>query len=126
MLKKFLGCVREYKLPSILTIIFMMLEALIEAIIPFITSQLVNEVRAGAEIAQILKLGGLLVIMAIISLACGGTAAFTGAKASTGFAKNLRHDLFYKVQSFSFGNIDKFSSSSLVISISIFKRLQLL
>lgn len=114
MFKKFLGCVREYKLPSILTIIFMMLEALIEAIIPFITSQLVNEVRAGAEIAQILKLGGLLVIMAIISLACGGTAAFTGAKASTGFAKNLRHDLFYKVQSFSFGNIDKFSSSSLV------------
>ena len=114
MFMKFLGCVREYKLPSILTIIFMMLEALIEAIIPFITSQLVNEVRAGAEIAQILKLGGLLVIMAIISLACGGTAAFTGAKASTGFAKNLRHDLFYKVQSFSFGNIDKFSSSSLV------------
>ncbi len=114
MFKKFLGCVREYKLPSILTIIFMMLEALIEAVIPFITSQLVNEVRAGAEISAILKLGGLLIIMAIVSLACGGSAAFTGAKASTGFAKNLRHDLFHKVQSFSFGNIDKFSSSSLV------------
>ncbi len=114
MFKKFLGCVREYKLPSILTIIFMMLEALIEAVIPFITTKLLSEVRSGAEITAILKIGGLLVLMAIISLACGGTAAFTGAKASTGFAKNLRHDLFYKVQSFSFGNIDKFSTSSLV------------
>lgn len=114
MFKKFLGCVREYKMPSILTIVFMMLEALIEAIIPFITSRLVNEVRAGAEISEILKLGGLLVLMAIVSLACGGSAAFTGAKASTGFAKNLRHDLFHKVQAFSFSNIDKFSSSSLV------------
>ena len=114
MFKKLLGSVREYKTPSILTIIFMTLEALIEAVIPFITTKLLSGVREGAPISDVLKSGGLLVIMALLSLACGGSAAFTGAKASTGFAKNLRHDLFYKVQSFSFGNIDKFSSSSLV------------
>ena len=93
-------------------------EAVIESLIPFITaSRLINTIQqkgADLEIGDILLTGLLLVAMAIGSLACGGLAGFTAAKASAGFAKNLRHDLFSKIQTFSFSNIDKFSSSSLV------------
>ena len=91
-----------------------MFEAVIECIIPFITAKLINRIENGAEMADILKTGALLAVMAMISLACGGIAGATCAKASSGFAKNLRHDLFYKVQTFAFENIDKFSTSSLV------------
>ncbi len=114
MLKKFAKCIREYKLPTILTLIFIVGEVVIEAIIPFITAELVNDIKAGAEMSSVVKTGIILVLLAVVSLACGGTAAFTCAKASAGFAKNLRHDIFEKIQKFSFENIDKFSSSSLV------------
>lgn len=114
MLKRLAGCVREYKLPTILTLIFILGEAVIETTIPFITANLVNEIKAGAVISEIIKIGVVLIIMAVISLSCGGLAGFTASKASAGFAKNLRHDIFRKIQSFSFENIDKFSSSSLV------------
>ncbi len=114
MFKTITKCLREYKRPTILTILFIMGEAIIEAIIPFIIAKLVNNIKDGAEISEILKLGGTLVAMAVVSLACGGIAAYTCAKASAGFAKNLRHDMFEKIQSYDFGNIDKFSSSSLV------------
>lgn len=114
MIKKLAKSLREYKTPSILTFIFIMFEAVIECIIPFITAELINRIENGAEMADILKTGALLAAMAMISLACGGIAGVTCAKASSGFAKNLRHDLFYKVQSFAFENIDKFSTSSLV------------
>lgn len=114
MIKTLAKCVREYKLATILTVVFISGEAIIEAIIPFITAKLVNNIRAGVEMSEILKLGGILVLLAVISLACGGIAAYTCAKASAGFAKNLRGDMFNKVQSYAFSNIDKFSSSSLV------------
>ncbi len=114
MLKKFLKCIREYKLPTILTLIFIVGEVVIEAIIPFITAELVNDIKAGVEIESVAKTGGTLALLAILSLCCGAIAAFTCAKASAGFSKNLRHDIFAKVQKFSFENIDKFSSSSLV------------
>lgn len=114
MIKTITKCLREYKLPSILTIIFIMGEALIEAVIPFIIANLVNTIKDGAEISTVLKTGLTLVAMAIVSLACGGIAAYTCAKASAGFAKNLRHDMFARIQSYDFGNIDKFSSSSLI------------
>ncbi len=114
MLKKLAKCVREYKLPTILTFLFILLEAVIESIIPFITANLVNNVEAGTGISEVIKTGIVLIIMAVCSLSCGGIAGVTCAKASAGFAKNLRHDVFYKVQTFSFDNIDKFSSSSLV------------
>lgn len=114
MLKRLLKSVREYKLPTILTLIFIVGEVVIEVLIPFITANLINDIKAGAEMSYIVKTGLLLVAMAVISLACGGTAAFTCAKASSGFAKNLRHDIFAKTQTFAFENIDKFSSSSLV------------
>ena len=114
MIKTLAKSIREYKLPSILTLIFIMGEVIIEAVIPFMISNLVNTIKYGAEISEVLKTGGMLVLMALLSLACGGIAAITCAKASTGFAKNLRSDMFAKIQSYSFANIDKFSSTSLV------------
>lgn len=114
MLKRLAQCIREYKLPTILTLIFIVGEVVIEAIIPFITANLVNEINAGADVGAILQTGLILVGLAIVSLACGSIAAYTCAKASAGFAKNLRRDIFYKIQSYSFENMDKFASSSLV------------
>ncbi len=114
MLKRLAACVREYKLPTLLTFLFIVGEAIIEAFIPFLTSELVNKIQVGTEMREVYKLGGLLIIMALLSLCCGGIAAVTCAKASAGFAKNLRSDIFGKIQSYSFENIDKFSSTSLV------------
>ena len=114
MIKKLAGCIREYKAPTIATLIFIVLEVVIEVLIPFITADLVNAIRAGTEMTEVLKTGLVLVLMAVLSLLSGGIAGFTSAKASSGFAKNLRHDIFSKIQTYSFENIDKFSSSSLV------------
>ena len=114
MLKRLSKCVREYKLPVVLTLIFIVLEAVIETMIPFITADLVNQIKVGANMDLVVKRGILLVCLAIVSLCCGGIAGFTCAKASAGFAKNLRHDIFNRIQTFTFSNIDKFSSTSLV------------
>ena len=114
MLKRLLQSVREFKLPTILTLIFITLEAVIETSLPFTTAILVNMIKTGTEMTEVLKLGLVLVVLAVASLSCGGIAAITCSKAASGFARNLRHDLFAKVQTYSFQNIDKFSSSSLV------------
>ena len=115
MFKRLLGSVREYKKPAILTMLFIMLEAIIEVFIPKITADLVNLIEyENPTTGDLIEKGVLLVILALASLTCGGIAGFTAAKASAGFSKNLRHDLFEKIQGFSFENIDKFSSSSLV------------
>ena len=114
MLKRLASCVREYKKPTILTLIFIVCEVIIETFIPFITADLVNRVKAGVAMEELLKTGLFLVFMACLSLSCGGIAGFTCAKASAGFAKNLRADIFRRIQNFSFENIDKFSSTSLV------------
>lgn len=114
MLKKLAGYVREYKLPTILTLLFITGEAIIETIIPFMTANLVNAIKTGADMGNIMRVGLILTAMAFASLACGGLAGFTSAKASAGFSKNLRKNMFHKIQDYSFENIDKFSSSSLV------------
>lgn len=114
MLKTMTKCIREYKTPTILTILFIIGEVVIEVIIPFITADLINAINKGVVMSEILKTGALLLVMALVSLACGGLAGFTCAKASAGFAKNVRHDIFKRVQTFAFKNIDKFSTSSLV------------
>ena len=114
MFFKLLKSVREYKKPAILTFLFIVLEAIIECIIPFITSRLLNALQNGTEMSVVMKDGILLICMALVSLSCGGIAGFTCAKASAGFSKNLRSDVFSRIQTYSFGNIDKFSSSSLV------------
>ena len=98
MFKRLLKSVREYKTPTVLTLLFIVLEAIIEAFIPFITANMVNRIKDGAEIAEVLRLGGVLAVMAVLSLCCGGIAGFTCAKASAGFSKNLRRDMFHKVQ----------------------------
>ncbi len=112
--KLLLSCVREYKLPTILTLLFIVGEAIIETYIPFITVDLVNSIKDGVQMESVIRTGVLLVIMAVLSLSCGGIAGFTCAKASAGFAKNLRHDVFRRIQTYSFENVDKFSSTSLV------------
>ncbi len=114
MLKRFMQCIREYKKPTIITLIFITLESVVETLIPFITAEFVNRIKLGADMQIIIRFGLLLLFMAILSLSCGATAGFSCAKASTGFAKNLRHDIFHNVQKFSFGNVDKFSQTSLV------------
>lgn len=114
MLKRLSQCVREYKTPSILTLVFIVLEVVIEVLIPFITAQLINLIKAGSEISTVIQYGGLLIVMAMLSLGCGSAAGFFCAKASSGFGKNLREDIFFRVQDFSFENIDKFSTASLV------------
>ena len=114
MIKRLLASVREYKRPSILSFLFIVGEVIIECLIPFITADLVNRLKGDLDMKSLLLTGSLLVLMAVVSLACGGMAGYMSAKASSGFAKNLRHDVFDRVQSFSFENIDRFSSSSLV------------
>ncbi len=114
MFKRILQCTKDYKKPIVLTVGLMVLEVIIECFIPFITADLINKVEAGADMGVIVRTGILLIVMAFLSLSCGGGAGFTSARAASGFAKNLRRDLFYKIQTFSFSNIDKFSSSSLV------------
>lgn len=114
MFRKLLASVRQYKKPTVLTILLMIGEAAVETFIPFITADLVNKIEANAGIDVVLKRGALLVVMAFLSLACGGLAGMTSARASSGFAKNLRVDMFDKIQSYSFENIDRFSTASLV------------
>ena len=116
MIKRLAKSVREYKKPTILTLIFIVAEVIIEVLIPFITANLVNTIKNNPNVQpkDILKIGLLLVVMAALSLSCGGIAGFTCAKASAGFAKNLRHDIFERIGTYSFSNIDKFSTASLV------------
>lgn len=114
MIKTLMGCVREYKKASILTPIFVSVEVVMECIIPFFIAKLINHIENGTDMKMILVYGGALVLLAFVSLFFGALAGSTCATASAGFAKNMRHDLYYKVQDFSFSNIDKFSTSSLV------------
>jgi len=114
MIKKLASCVREYKAASILTLLFILGEAVIETLIPFITADLVNKLRNHIAMEEIIKTGLVLMAMACLSLMFGGVAGVTCSKASSGFAKNMRSDIFRKIQGYSFENIDKFSSSSLV------------
>lgn len=114
MLKRLAQCVREYKIQSILSPLFIALEVVIEVYIPFLTAQLIDSIEAGCDMQEISKYGIRLIIMAVLSLTCGALAGLFCSIASCGFAKNIRHDLYYAVQSFSFSNIDKFSTSSLV------------
>ncbi len=114
MLKRLAGCVREYKMATVLTLLFILAEAVVETLIPFVTADLVNKIKEGIALTEILKIGGVLAIMACLSLACGAIAGVTCSRASAGFSKNLRNDIFGKIQTYSFENIDKFSTSSLV------------
>ena len=116
MIKTLLKSVRQYKKPSLVTPVFMAVEAFCECLIPFFMSRMINEsaLMGANAMRHILKYGLILIALAAVSLTSGVLAGRFAAKASCGFATNLRHDLFYKVQKFSFSNVDKFSTSSLV------------
>ncbi|MBE6767909.1 MAG: ABC transporter ATP-binding protein [Ruminococcaceae bacterium] len=114
MFKTILKSLREYKRPSIATPLLVSCEVVLECIIPFLIADLVNAVKAGAPMSTLWTYGGILTAMALLSLAFGTWAGFTCATASCGLARNLRHDLFHSVQGYSFENIDRFMTSSLV------------
>ena len=114
MLKRLLQCLREYKRATILTPIFMVGEVTCECIIPLLTAKLINGIQAGCTMEFITNYGLALLAMAMLSLGFGALSGVFCATASAGYARNLRHDLFYHVQDFSFANIDRFSTSSLV------------
>ena len=114
MIKTLAKSIREYKKQTILTPIFVALEVVMEILIPFVMAKLVDYGIYGNDIGVIYKLGLLLLVLVVFALTFGVLAGKTAAKASTGFAKNLRHDMYYKVQDYSFENIDKFSTSSII------------
>ena len=114
MIKKLIKSIREYKKYVILTPLLVSFEVILEVLIPLFMSRIIDEGFAKGDMNIVYATGGLLVLFSLISLFCGVTSGICGSKASTGFAANLRHDLYYKVQDFSFYNIDKFSTSSLI------------
>ena len=114
MNRKLLRSVREYKRESFLTPVLVCLEVLMEVLIPLLMANIIDVGIANGDMGYIIRTGVLLIVMAMLALVFGAKAGQMGAIASSGYAKNLRHDIFYKIQDFSFGNIDHFSTSSLV------------
>lgn len=114
VLKTLSHAVRGYVAPSILTPLFVSMEVIVECCIPLLTSGLIDKIEAGCELSEIFRYGMLLVLLAALSLTFGVLSGRFCAIASCGFAKNLRHDMYYRIQGFSFSNIDRFSTPSLV------------
>ena len=114
MIKRLARSLREYKRAAIATPILVTGEVVVEVLIPFVTADLIDTINRGAQVAEILQAGLVLLAMAVVSLAFGTAAGITCSKAAAGFAKNLRQDIFYNIQTFSFGTIDRFSTPSLV------------
>lgn len=114
MVKRILSCVREYKRDSLLTPVFVAVEVLLEVVIPLVMASLIDQGIDAGDLNYILKMGVVLVVMAICSLVSGTLSGRTAARASAGLAKNLRHDIYHNVQNFSFSNIDKYSTAGIV------------
>ena len=114
MNRKLLQSIREYKRESILAPVFVVLEVLMEVLIPLQMAKIIDEGIQKQNLSYIIQMGVILVIMAMFALYFGVKAGSYAAKAAAGFAKNLRHDIFYRIQDFSFKNIDRFSTPSLV------------
>ena len=114
MIKTLAKSIREYKIASVITPIFIVCEVILEVLIPYLMASLIDNGVDKGDMDYIWKMGLVLALVALISLLFAGLAGKYAAVASAGFAKNLRHDMFYKIQTYSFANIDKFSASSLV------------
>nr|WP_317412436.1 ABC transporter ATP-binding protein [uncultured Solibaculum sp.] len=114
MNRKLFQSIREYKKESILAPLFVVLEVLMEVLIPLQMAKIIDVGIVNGDMIYILEMGGILVVMAMLALLFGAKAGQLAAVAGAGYAKNLRHDIFYKVQDFSFHNIDRFSTSGLV------------
>ena len=114
MIKRLVKSIREYKKETILTPVFMILEVVMETLIPFLLATLIDEGVNMGDMGVITRFGIYLVISALFSMFFSIVAGVLASRASCGFAKNLRHDMYYKIQEYSFYNIDKFSPSSIV------------
>ena len=115
MLKKLFGCVGKYKLPAILSPIFISCEVVMEIFIPLLMAKIIDiGIKGGGGVSYVIKVGALMVLMSLASLAFGVLSGKYASIASTGFAKNLRKKMFDRIQDFSFANVDKFSTASLV------------
>ena len=114
MVKEIAHSLREYKKQSVATPVLVMFEVFFECLIPFVIALLVDKIQENCDLNEILAYGGVLVVMAGLSLVFGVSSGAMCAAASSGLAKNLRRDMFYKIQSYSFENIDKFNVSSLI------------
>jgi len=114
MWRTLIKSIREYKKPSILAPVYVTVEVIIECLIPYIMALLVNQIKAGCSLGVVLRYGLVLLVLASLSLNFGRLSGKAAATSASGFARNLRKDLFSSIQSFSFENIDRFSSSSLV------------
>ena len=114
MIKQLARCIREYKLPALLSPLCMIGEVSMEVLIPLVMADLYDYGIVMQNMSIVVNKSILLIILALCSLSFGVASATFAAKAGTGFARNLRHDMFYRVQSFSFSNIDRFSTASIV------------
>ena len=114
MMKILFRSIREYKKQSLQAPILVALEVVMEVVIPLLMAKIIDVGIMNGDMAYIIKLGALLVLLAVVALFFGAKAGQLAAVASSGYAKNLRHDIFYKIQDFSFGNIDHFSTPGLV------------
>ncbi len=114
MIKRLAKCIREFKLPSILSAVFVMLEVVMEVLIPFEMADMIDLGINAGDMEAVTKIGITLIIYAALTILFGNLAGRFASTAACGFAKNLRHDMYYNVQNFSFSNIDKFSTSSLI------------
>jgi len=114
LIKKLASCVREYKLHSILSPIFIFLEVLLDIFIPYYMGDLIDHGIEVGNMGYVVKIGILLIALCVVSLLCGAISGRSASIASVGFGTNLRHDMFHHIQNYSFSNIDKFSSSSII------------
>ena len=114
MLKTLLAQVKEYKKPAILTPLLVVIEVILEVTIPFLMSLIIDQGINNNDMDTVIKIGIMMLVASFISLSTGVLAGKYAAKASTGFAKNLRKAMYYNIQNFSFANIDKYSTAGLV------------
>ena len=114
MIKTLAKHIKEYKIPSILAPLFIILEVIMEILIPLVMSKIIDYGVEKADIAYVVRMGALMLVMALLSLTFGALSGKYAAKASTGFAKNLRMAMFSNIQNFSFTNIDKYSTAGLI------------
>ena len=114
MLKTLLAQVKEYKKAAILTPMLVVIEVILEVAIPFLMSMIIDKGINNNDMDAVIKIGIMMLIASFVSLSAGGLAGKYAAKASTGFAKNLRKAMYYNIQNFSFANIDKYSTAGLV------------
>ena len=119
MIKKLAGSIKQYKAASVLTPVFMLGEVALECVIPLVMKNLIDTMETADSLRPTLIYGAILLALAFASLACGMLSGHFAAIASTGFARNLRKDMYHKIQDFSFANIDKFSTAGLVTRLTV-------